>query len=405
MSTRPVALVAGGSRGLGLLIARELGRRGFQPVLWARDAAELDRAVLALKDDGIDAAAMVCDVSDHELVEQQVGRIEDELGPIEVAVHVAGVIQVGPLSSLTRQHFEQAIDIMQWGPINLALAVVPGMRARGRGRFGTIASIGGLVSVPHLLPYSTAKFGAVGFTNGLRAELAGTGVTATTVAPGLMRTGSHLKAEFTGDAAAEYAWFAPGASMPFVSMDAERAAAKIVSGDPERAEHRHPHSPRQGGGQDPGRRAGDHRRGDGSGRSPAAGRARRADGDHRGPRRAPAAGLEARRTAHHLGQPGRGAQQRRRRLDAAVGDGGDRRSVGRRGPQPFPDRGASGARRGQQVQDEVVVLVGSPGSRVRGSRPRGRAPRPPSSGTREHAHASARAAARRRRRGGRRPGP
>src|SRR6478672_13773195 len=227
MSTRPVALVAGGSRGLGLLIARELGRRGFQPVLWARDAAELDRAVLALKDDDIDAAAMVCDVSDHELVEHQVGRIEDELGPIEVAVHVAGVIQVGPLSSLTRQHFEQAIDIMQWGPINLALAVVPRMRARGRGRFGTIASIGGLVSVPHLLPYSTAKFGAVGFTNGLRAELAGTGVTATTVAPGLMRTGSHLKAEFTGDAAAEYAWFAPATTAAVMGL-----AARLLPAGP-----------------------------------------------------------------------------------------------------------------------------------------------------------------------------
>jgi NAD(P)-dependent dehydrogenase (short-subunit alcohol dehydrogenase family) len=173
---------------------------------------------------------MVCDVRDHALVEQQVARIEDELGPVEVAVHVAGVIQVGPLASLTRQHFEDAIGIMQWGPINLALAVIPGMRARGRGRFGTIASIGGLVSVPHLLPYSTAKFAAVGFTNGLRAELAGTGVTATTVVPGLMRTGSHLRADFTGDAAAEYAWFAPGASLPLVSMDAERAAARIVRG-------------------------------------------------------------------------------------------------------------------------------------------------------------------------------
>lgn len=230
MSTGPVALVAGGSRGLGLLIARELGRRGFQPVLWARDAAELDRAVAALGDDGIRATAMVCDVRDHVLVEQQVARVEEELGPVEVAVHVAGVIQVGPLASLTREHFKEAVDIMQWGPINLALAVVPGMRARGRGRFGTIASIGGLVSVPHLLPYSTAKFAAVGFTNGLRAELAGTGVTATTVAPGLMRTGSHLRAEFSGDAEAEYAWFAPGASMPLVSMDAERAATRIVRG-------------------------------------------------------------------------------------------------------------------------------------------------------------------------------
>lgn len=230
MPDRPVALVAGGSRGLGLLIARELARRGFLPVLWARDADELDRAVNALRAEGCDAGAMVRDVRDAEAVADGVAQIEDEVGPVEVAVHVAGVIQVGPLSALTREHFEQAIDIMTWGPVNLALAVLPSMRRRRSGHIGVITSIGGLVSVPHLLPYSTAKFGAVGFTNGLRAELAGTGVTATTVAPGLMRTGSHLRAEFTGDATAEYAWFAPGASLPLVSMDAERAAARIVRG-------------------------------------------------------------------------------------------------------------------------------------------------------------------------------
>jgi short-subunit dehydrogenase len=227
---QPVALVAGGSRGLGLLIARELARRGFLPVLWARDAVELDRAVAVLREEGYDAAAMVRDVRDAEDMTEGVRQIEAEVGPVEVAVHVAGVIQVGPLSALTHEHFEQAIDIMTWGPVNLALAVLPSMRERRSGHIGVITSIGGLVSVPHLLPYSTAKFGAVGFTNGLRAELAGTGVTATTVAPGLMRTGSHLRAEFTGDAPAEYAWFAPGASLPLVSMDAERAASRIVRG-------------------------------------------------------------------------------------------------------------------------------------------------------------------------------
>jgi short-subunit dehydrogenase len=143
-------------------------------------------------------------------------------------VHVAGVILVGPLASLTREHFEQAIDIMAWGPVNLALAVLPGMRARGHGRIATVTSIGGMVSVPHLLPYCTAKFAAVGFSQGLRSELAGTGITVTTIVPGLMRTGSHLHAEFSGDQGAEYAWFAPGASLPLVSMDAERAAAKIA---------------------------------------------------------------------------------------------------------------------------------------------------------------------------------
>ena len=117
---------------------------------------------------------------------------------------------------------------MLWGPINTALAVVPRMRERGRGRIGVITSLGGLISAPHLLPYSTAKFGAVGFTRGLRSELSGTGVSVTTVAPGLMRTGSHLRAKFVGNQGREYAWFGTAASFPLLSMDAERAPLGIV---------------------------------------------------------------------------------------------------------------------------------------------------------------------------------
>lgn len=227
---RPVALVAGASRGLGLLIARELAVRGCRPVICARDAEELDLAVKQLRDWGHEAQRYVCNVADHEAVEALVEQVEREVGPIEVAVHVAGVIQVGPLASLTREHFTEAIDIMAWGPINVALAVLPGMRGRGQGRIATVTSIGGMVSVPHLLPYSTAKFAAVGFSQGLRAELAGTGISVTTIVPGLMRTGSHLRAKFTGNQAHEYAWFAPGASLPLISMDAERAAAKMAQG-------------------------------------------------------------------------------------------------------------------------------------------------------------------------------
>jgi NAD(P)-dependent dehydrogenase (short-subunit alcohol dehydrogenase family) len=225
-----VALVAGASRGLGLLIARELAERGCRPVICARDGEELDQAVSLLEGWGHTARRYVCDVSDHQRVEALVERVEREVGPVEVAVHVAGVIQVGPLTSLTREHFKAAIGIMTWGPINLALAVLPGMRRRRRGRIAVVTSIGGMVSVPHLLPYSTAKFAAVGFSQGLGAELAGTGISVTTIVPGLMRTGSHLRAEFSGNQSSEYALFAPGASLPLVSMDAERAAAKIAQG-------------------------------------------------------------------------------------------------------------------------------------------------------------------------------
>lgn len=226
-SPEGVALVAGGSRGLGLLIARELGSRGHRLVVCARDALELEQAADDLRGRGYSVRTEVCDVANHDSVEQMIDRVEAE-APIDVLVTVAGVIQVGPLDAMERDHFASAIDIMLWGPINTTLAVTSRMRQRKRGRIGVITSIGGLVAAPHLLPYVTAKFGAVGFSRGLRAELAGSGVSVTTIAPGLMRTGSHLRAEFVGQQGKEYAWFSALASMPLVSMDAERAARLIV---------------------------------------------------------------------------------------------------------------------------------------------------------------------------------
>jgi short-subunit dehydrogenase len=225
---RPVALVAGASRGLGLLVARELGQRGYRVVICARNEDELMGAAAFLERAGAIPFVRVCDVTDREAVQELVDGIEAEVGPIETLITVAGIIQVGPLESTTMDMFTAAVDTMLWGPVNLALAVLPRMRERGAGQLGTVTSIGGIVSVPHLLPYSTAKFGAVGFSQGLAAELSGTGVTATTIVPGLMRTGSHLRAQFIGKAQREYTWFAASASMPLLSMNAERAARKMV---------------------------------------------------------------------------------------------------------------------------------------------------------------------------------
>lgn len=227
-TVRPVALVAGASRGLGLLVARELAARGHRVVGLSRDPDALAGARDTMASWGHELITYVADVTDPDRLAAVVTEITSTEGPIEVAIHVAGVIQVGPEECFERRHYEQAIDTMLWGPINVTQAVLPGMRERGRGRLGVVTSIGGMISVPHLLPYSTAKFGAVGYTRGLASELAGTGITATTIVPGLMRTGSHVQATFVGDAAAEYAWFAPGASVPLISMDAERAAAKMV---------------------------------------------------------------------------------------------------------------------------------------------------------------------------------
>lgn len=227
--TARVALVAGGSRGLGLLICRDLLARGFTVVACARDAAELAAAEEQLAAPGR-FSTQVCDVRSEEAVSSLVAAVTTTHGPIDVAITVAGIIQAGPVEAMTLDHFRDAVDTMLWGPVHVAWAVLPGMRERGRGHIGTITSVGGMVSAPHLLPYATAKFGAVGFSDGLAASLAGTGVTATTVVPGLMRTGAHERAFFTGEPKHEYAWFAPAASLPLLSMDAERAASRTVRG-------------------------------------------------------------------------------------------------------------------------------------------------------------------------------
>ena len=152
----------------------------------------------------------------------------ERYGRLDILVSNAGIIQVGPVAAAKISHYESALDTMALAPVRLALAALPVMRRQNHGRIVTITSIGGKMSVPHLLPYSTAKFAAVGFSEGLRAELGRGPVTVTTVVPGLMRTGSHLQARFTGQARKEFTWFWLGASLPLISMDAERAARQII---------------------------------------------------------------------------------------------------------------------------------------------------------------------------------
>ncbi len=231
-SRQPLALVMGASRGLGLLCAGELLQHGHRVVISSRDEASLAaaRTQLLAEYPGAQVDIAPCDISDREAVGALVERVEAEFAPIDVLLTVAGIIQVGPATAMTFEHFDAALGTMLQGPINVTLPVLERMRQRGRGRIGTVSSVGGKIAVPHLWPYATAKHGAAGFSEGLRAELAGSPITATTVLPGLMRTGSHERATFTGNQAAEFAWFGPAASMPLLSMDAERAAEKIVTG-------------------------------------------------------------------------------------------------------------------------------------------------------------------------------
>ena len=223
-----VAIVTGGSRGLGFLIARELAREGCRLAICARDSDELERARVDLEQRGAEVIAIRCDVADPVAAAALVEETERRLGPVDILVNNASIIQVAPIDALGVKDFQQALAVNFWGTVHPTLAALPGMRARRRGRIVNITSIGGKVSVPHLLPYGAAKFATVGFSEGLAAELAQDGVRVTTVIPGLMRTGSYLHAEFEGQAPAEFTWFALGSTLPGISMDAERAARRVV---------------------------------------------------------------------------------------------------------------------------------------------------------------------------------
>jgi NAD(P)-dependent dehydrogenase (short-subunit alcohol dehydrogenase family) len=224
-----VALVTGGSRGLGFLLARELAREGCPVVILARDADELETARAELQRNGAQVLAFPCDVGDPAQVDRAVEEVSARLGPIDVLVNNAGILQVGPVATMRREDFEQAQRAIFWGAVHPTLAVLPQMRRRRHGRIVNVTSIGGVISAPHLVPYSTAKFATVGLSEGLRAELARDGVTVTTIVPGFMRTGSYLRALFKEPQEREFAWFALAANLPIASMDAERAAREIVT--------------------------------------------------------------------------------------------------------------------------------------------------------------------------------
>src|SRR5213596_3340104 len=224
-----VVLITGGSRGLGLVLARHVCARGGNVAIIARDPDELMRAKTDLVPRGGKVLTIECDLLDAGQIHSAVRKIIDRFGKIDVLINNAGIIEVGPLEHMTPEDFERAMRLHFWAPFELISQIVPEMRIWGGGRIVNISSIGGKVAVPHLAPYSASKFALTGLSDALRAELARDNIYVTTVAPGMMRTGSHVNAKFKGKHDNEFAWFAASAGAPLLSINADRAARKILA--------------------------------------------------------------------------------------------------------------------------------------------------------------------------------
>ena len=220
-----------------MALAREFARNRAKVALLARDRDELERAAADLHASGAEVTTWTCDVQRDRDVKETISAIGREYGRIDVLVNNAGIMLVAPLELMVKADFEEAMNVHLWAAYRVTMAALPLLKQSRPSRIVNISSIGGRVAVPHMAPYCASKFAVAGFSDAIRAELARDGVHVTSVSPGLMRTGSHINAEFKGSHAKEFAWFSISAGMPFLSIDASRAARQIVeaarSGRPE----------------------------------------------------------------------------------------------------------------------------------------------------------------------------
>ena len=224
-----VALITGGSRGLGLEIARQLCDQAGKVAILARDPDELTHAKADLATRGAEVLTLRCDLLDAAQIQSAVESTLSHFGKIDILINNAGAIEVGPLEHMKLEDFDRAMRLHFWAPFILTMQVVPHMRTAGGGRIVNISSIGGKVAVPHMAAYSASKFALTGFSDAIRAELARDKIFVTTVTPGMMRTGSHVHAKFKGDHTAEHKWFELSTKLPLGSISARRAARKILA--------------------------------------------------------------------------------------------------------------------------------------------------------------------------------
>jgi NAD(P)-dependent dehydrogenase (short-subunit alcohol dehydrogenase family) len=224
-------VITGGSRGLGLILGRELAEQGARLTLIARDEAELERAAADIRTRQPFAEILTVpgDVRRRYDAERAIAQAFERFGRIDVLINNAGIIQVGPIDHMKLSDYEDAMNTHFWAPLYTTLAAMPHMRRQGDGRIVNISSIGGRVGLPHLVPYAASKFALTGLSDSLRYELARENIYVTTVCPGLMRTGSPLNSTFKGRHLDEYAWFAISDSLPLATIDAGRAARQILA--------------------------------------------------------------------------------------------------------------------------------------------------------------------------------
>lgn len=185
--TRDIAIVTGGSSGLGYALAHGLVERGVGAAILGRDERRLRDSVVRLRAGGGDAEGFRCDVARQGEVTEALQRIE-ETGRPRFLFNVAGVGRFGPVEDLTEDMIEEVLAGNLTGLMLATAAVLPLFRRAGGGTIVSVLSTAALVGRPNEAVYCAAKWGARGFMEALRAAVKGTTIRSLTVYPGGMRT-------------------------------------------------------------------------------------------------------------------------------------------------------------------------------------------------------------------------
>ena len=183
--TDHVAIVTGGSKGLGKAMAAGLASAGASVVLVSRNQAEADAAAAEIaRDHGPEAVGIEADVTDTAAVDQLVDSTLKRFGRIDILINNAGINIRGPIDELSLEQFRDVQRINVDGIWIVSKAVTPHMKSRGRGRIINLASTLGLVGLAHRTPYATSKGAVVQMTRALGLELAEHNITVNAICPG-----------------------------------------------------------------------------------------------------------------------------------------------------------------------------------------------------------------------------
>jgi 3-oxoacyl-[acyl-carrier protein] reductase len=193
------AIVTGGGRGIGAAAARALTSLGARVTVFARSRAELDRLV----QEGAAALAVAGDVSREADVARLVEAHQRALGPCDVLVNNAGILERGLAERLSPEAWRRVLEVNLTGAFLCARAVIPGMKGRRRGRIVNVASISGTVGTAEGSAYNASKWGLLGLTKCLAEELRPHGVQCLAVSPGSVDTAMLQQTPFAPEMAPE----------------------------------------------------------------------------------------------------------------------------------------------------------------------------------------------------------